>query len=200
MFKTSTFAYWCCQIAGWGFVWGFLVLNNRVFHPGEVSILMRCGSGLLATHALRTLLRRYLHPAQSLRKEGLWLLLAIICTTALFAALRCVGLYYFTEFHGVLTFHKVLVLTIDSLLLVIPWTLIYWFYRLVVYNKTQALERRRLEWRLREMQIRAGESGVTMEELMDEIGRIMSLIDENPDGARREITAFSRLLREGYLH
>ena len=38
-----------------------------------------------------------------------------------------------------------------------------------------------------------------MEGLMDEIGHIVRLIDENPARARSEITAFSRLLREGYL-
>ena len=38
-----------------------------------------------------------------------------------------------------------------------------------------------------------------MDGLMEEIGRILALIDENPSGARSEITAFSRLLREGYL-
>jgi hypothetical protein len=77
--------------------------------------------------------------------------------------------------------------------------LIYWGYRLVIRNRAQALERHRLEWRLREMQTRAGESGITMDGLMEEISRIVALIDENPARARSEITVFSRLLREGYL-
>lgn len=199
MFKTSTPAYWCCQVAGWGLVWGTLKLNGYYGSVDQHRVLITISSGLLATHALRTIVRRYLPPTPSFRKEGLRLIGAIIFTTGLVTALRCLGHYFFTEYDGIYTPDKVFVIITDSLLFVIPWMLIYWFYRLVVYNRTQARERRRLEWRLREMQTHAGESGVTMEDLMKEIGHITALIDENPARARSEITSFSRLLREGYL-
>ena len=49
------------------------------------------------------------------------------------------------------------------------------------------------------MQTRAREAGISMEGLMDQIAGILPLIDDDPARARNEITAFSRLLREGYL-
>ena len=175
------------------------MLNGYFYYVTQGKVLITCGSGLLATHLLRTFVRRYLPPTQSFRKESLRLLLAIIVTTGLATIFRCLGLYYFTEYHGILTSFKVLVIIIYSLLLVTPWMLIYWFYRLVVYNRAQTLKRRRLEWRLREMQTHTSGSEVTMEDIMEEVNRIVALIDENPARARSEITAFSRLLREGHL-
>ena len=159
-----------------------------------------CVAGLLGTHLLRTFLRRYARQTLSPPKEALRLLLAILFTTGVATAFKCLGFYFFEKYHGALTSYALFLLfPADYLLLIVPWTLIYWFYRFVTLNRVQTRERRRLEWRLKEMQTRAGESGITMEDLMEEIGRILALIDENPSRARNEITAFSRLLREGYL-
>lgn len=200
MFKTSTLAYWCCQAAGWGMAWGTLRLNSCLSYPVNPGItLYTCISGLIATHLLRVCLHRFASRALTLPKEGLYLLVSIILTTGLATALKCLALYYFID--DALSWYAVfLFIPLDYLLLIIPWTLIYWGCRLVARTRAQAIERHRLEWRLREMQTHAGESAITVEDLMAEVNRIVDLIDENPSRARSEITAFSRLLRESYLH
>jgi hypothetical protein len=202
MFKTSTFAYWCCQLVGWGLV-GLIFKLNSLFSssPNLKATTVTCVAGFLATHLLRTFLRSYVRRTLPFPKEGVRLLLAIFVTTGLATAFKCLGLYFFSEYDFLhLTSEKVfMVIPVDYLIVIVPWTLIYWFYRTAVRTTAQNLERRRLEWRLKEMQTRAGESGITMDGLMEEIGRILTLIDENPTRARNEITAFSRLLREGYL-
>ncbi|HEV2479784.1 MAG TPA: hypothetical protein VGS79_08960 [Puia sp.] len=197
MFRTSTLAYWCCQAAGWGLAWGVLTLNQFYFNAKPEINLIICASGFLATHLLRTFIRRYLPPTPSFRKEGVRMILAMIFTTGLFTAFRYLGSYYLLHHHLDIT--SQVATYFDDFLFILPWTLIYSGYRLVVRTRAQALERRRLEWRLREMQAHAGESEVTMEDLMEEVNRIVALIDENPESARSEITAFSRLLREGHL-
>lgn len=173
-------------------------MNGEISHWHSNIAPYTCIAGFLATHVLRTCMHRFAPRALTLPKEGLYLLLAIILTTGLATALKCVGLYYFDD--RSVTWWGVFIFTpTDYLILIIPWTLIYWGYRLVIRTRAQTLERRRLEWRLKEMQSHASGSEVTMEDLMAEVNRIVALIDENPESARSEITAFSRLLREGYL-
>jgi hypothetical protein len=198
MFKTSTLAYWCCQAAGWGFVWGILTMNGYISLARDHYVLHTCIPGFLATHLLRTCMHRFAPRTLTPPKEVLYLLLAIILTIGLATALKSLWLYYFVDYN--LTWYVVfLIFPADYLLLIIPWILIYWGYRLVIRARAQTVQRRRLEWRLREMQTHAAESEITMENLIDEVNRIVELIDENPARARSEITAFSRLLREGYL-
>lgn len=200
MFKTSTFAYWCCQVVGWGMAWGVMALNGVFHYSPYGKIAINCVAGFLATHLLRAFMRRYARQVLPFPKESIRLLLAIFFTTGLATVFKALGFYFFEEYHGVLTSSKLFLLfPMDYLLLIVPWTLFYWFYRFVVRSKVQDLERRRLEWRLSEMQDRARELGISMEGLMDKMGRILALIEEDPARARSEITAFSRLLREAYL-
>lgn len=173
-------------------------MNGDIYHWYTNIAPYTCIPGFLATHFLRTYMHRCARHALSLPKEGLYLLLGIILTTGLATALKCAGLYYFDD-HTLTCCMVFLSIPMDYLLLIIPWTLIYWGYRWVIRTRAQTLERRRLEWRLNEMQTHANGSEVTMEDLMAEVNRILALIDENPESARSEITAFSRLLREGYL-
>jgi hypothetical protein len=200
MFKTSTFAYWCCQFAGWGLAWSIYVLNGFNYHTHTDKMTITCVSGFLATHLLRTFLRRYASQTLPFPQEGPRLLLAIFFTAGLATALKGMGLYFFEEYHGTLTSAKLFLLfPADYLLLIVPWTMIYFGYRFISQRRTQTIELRRLEWRLKEMQTRADKSAITVEDLMGEINHILALIDENPGRVRNEITAFSRLLRESYL-
>ena len=99
MFNTSTLAYWCCQAAGWGLAWGIYKMNGEISHWHSNIAPYTCIAGFLATHVLRTCMHRFAPRALTLPKEGLYLLLAIILTTGLATALKCVGLYYFDDLY-----------------------------------------------------------------------------------------------------
>lgn len=199
MFKTSTFAYWCCQVAGWTAAWGVYALNSHYNHATSSIGTIVCVSGFLATHLLRTFMHRYARTILPFPKESIRLLLAIFFTTGLATAFKTLGFYYFRPYFEITPVKLFLLYPTDYLLLIVPWMLLYWGYRFVLRGRAQARERRRLEWRLQEMQTRARELGISMEGLMDEMGRILPLIEKDPASARNEITAFSRLLREAYL-
>lgn len=174
-------------------------MNGYLVNHANSNIALYTGiPGFLATHVCRTCMRRFAPRIMSLPKAGWYLLLAIFLTTGLATALKGLAIYYFQQ-HDLSWSSVFLTIPADYLLLIIPWMLIYWGYRLEIRNRAQTIERRRLEWRLREMQRKAGESGITMDGLMEEISHIIALIDENPASARNEITLFSRHLREGYL-
>jgi hypothetical protein len=126
--------------------------------------------------------------------------LAALFTSALAAILKGVGFYFFARYHGGVTPARLfLAFSEEYLFLVGPWTLIYWGHRVIVRNRQQAAELRRLHTQLEQMQTLAGELGISVDGLLEETRRIARLIDENPGQARIAITAFSRLLREGYL-
>lgn len=199
MFKHSTRSYWSCQFIGWGLTWGIYNLNSRNGYPVGHSITSTCICGLLATHVLRMVMHRYGQRMLPLKKEAIRLTLATFSTAALAAILRILTLYFFVTHYTSSIPFRLLRSSMDYVLLIAPWTLIYWGHRAILRNRRQANEQRRLHWQLEQMQTRAGELGISMDQLIEEIGRIRPLIDENPTRARSQITAFSRLLREGYL-
>jgi hypothetical protein len=199
MFKQSTFAYWSCQFIGWGLIWGIYNLNSLNGYAVGRSFAMTCACGFLATHVLRMVMHRYGRRMLPLKTEAIRLILATFFTAALAAILRVLAIYFFVTHYASSTPLRLLKSSMDYVLLVAPWALLYWGHRVMVRNTQQASELRRLHWQLEQMQTRASELGISMDQLLVEIGRIKPLIDENPSQARSEITAFSRLLREGYL-
>jgi hypothetical protein len=199
MVKHSALAYWSCQFAGWALTWGLYNLNRLLGHVAGHQVAMTCVCGFLATHVLRMVMHRYGQRMLPLKNEAIRLTLATFLTATLAAILRVLAIYFFVTHYASLTSLRLLRSSMDCVLLIAPWSLIYWGHRIIIQNRQQSSELRRLHWQLEQMQTRAGELGISMDRLMEEIGRIRPMIDENPARARSEITAFSRLLREGYL-
>jgi hypothetical protein len=200
MFKRFPIAYWSCQFLGWGLTWGICALNQFYGYVAGYKITITCVAGFLATHVLRTVMHRYGQRPLFLKKEAVRLILAAFFTAVLAAILKGVGFYFFAGYHGLLTPARLfLTFPVDYLLLVGPWTLLYWGHRVTLRNRRQAGELYRLHSQFDQMQTRARELGISVDELLEETRRIARLIDENPAQARIAITAFGQLLREGYL-
>ena len=75
----------------------------------------------------------------------------------------------------------------------------YCLYFHIQKARQKNVELRRLELLLQEKSATAGDTAVDIESITRSLDRIRSLIDEDASGARSEITAFSQLLRTGYL-
>jgi hypothetical protein len=83
------------------------------------------------------------------------------------------------------------------LIVIGPWTILYYGYHYMRKTRTEDLQRRRLGLLLKERQ----ELGpvVDIDFITDSLNHIKSTIDQDPEASRQEITAFSQLLRNGYL-
>jgi hypothetical protein len=91
-------------------------------------------------------------------------------------------------------------LNVPSYIMVItPWAIIYYGYDCIQKNKRHDLENKRLECLLQEKESSAERPAVDIDFITGALNNIQSMIDENPGRSRDEITAFSQLLRKGYL-
>jgi hypothetical protein len=88
---------------------------------------------------------------------------------------------------------------LEYILLFLPWTIIYCLYHHIQKTREKNTELRRLELLLKEKAATANDTTVDIESITRSLDRIRSLIGEDTTRARAEITAFSQLLRKGYL-
>jgi len=66
-------------------------------------------------------------------------------------------------------------------------------------TRSEDLHRRRLGLLLKERQEPAKDPTVDIDFITDSLNHIKSMIDQDPQASREEITAFSQLLRNGHL-
>jgi hypothetical protein len=159
--------------------------------------------GLLITHILRNAILSCGWLNLPLRQGLPRLLLAIILAAAVGGLIRAtvfsVGGMSSTLMERLPWRLRILKGGLVYTLLFLPWTIIYCLYYHVQKSLQKNAEIRRLELLLKEKSATAGDSAVDIESITRSLDRIRSLIDEDAAGARAEITAFSQLLRKGYL-
>jgi hypothetical protein len=88
---------------------------------------------------------------------------------------------------------------ISYIIVITPWTLFYYAYHYMQKTRSEDLHRRRLGLLLKERQELAKDPPVDIDFITDSLNHIKSMIDQDPEASREEITAFSQLLRNGYL-
>jgi hypothetical protein len=82
---------------------------------------------------------------------------------------------------------------------ILPWLIIYVGIHQVRYARENTKRKERLEYLVKEQESADTGPAIDLEDLTGTLDHIRSLIDQDPNSARREITTFSRLLRSGHL-
>jgi hypothetical protein len=204
-FSTISKYYWLCQIGGWSGIYGLILTLNQTLIKSNVIeyAVLTCLSGLLVTHLLRIAIRRFGWLNLPPKKGLVRLLVAVVLASTLAAWTRILGIDGLNRITAVSAFflrrRVVFGSIIEYAILITSWALIYCFYVYIEKNRKESLEKRRLEQKLQLMKQQAGESAVDVDFLIDSLHRIQSSIEENPTRSRAEITAFSNLLRRGFL-
>lgn len=184
--------YYVYQLTGWGVVISGVFLLPR----GMTGVLgIEVLAGLVSSHLLRMVIIR----AGWLEKpiERVWPLLsvALLLTCVVAYGIKRVGCAWLTGWSG----GQFLPGIFEYLLLLLPWTGIYFIYHYIQKSRQQCVRARELKQRIAVMQQQCEESGTDMEGIMVTLQRISSLIEEDPGRSREEITEFSKLLRSGYM-
>jgi two-component system LytT family sensor kinase len=204
MSKNVSRYYWWCQLGGWGFLGLVLVLfaPTTNYEPitwklvGHIGIVML--SGVLATHIFREVLRRsgwlMLPVEKALPKLLIGVLL--ICTLdtmiriAAFNVLNLASSRPKTDF-----ITRLLVNNFENSLLIVPWTLIYYFYHYIEKSRRQQLDTLKLEALVKELELKTIKSHINPHFIFNALNSIRALVDENPVRARTAITELSNILR-----
>jgi hypothetical protein len=207
MATSSSRHYLYCQLIGWSMLLVLLIFFNSVISrlhiPGTVEIsLITCLAGLFTTHLLRNFIRRH-HYLMLPFWPILPKLLLLTVTTALIAGLlRIAGLSLWATIMTLppwFKYRNILGNTSEYFFLFIPWTTLYCLYFYIQRRQQAAIEKKRLELLLKEKELSTDGKVVDIDDLIDTLDRIRSLIDNDPGRARAGITAFSHLLRKGLL-
>jgi len=196
--------YWWCQISGWGFLGLVIVLNSSTFEQKitdkliglmAVSVL----SGILITHIFREVIRRsgwLLLPVEKALPKFLIGILLTCVTAGLLRILVVDALNLVSLSRNKMDFMpRLLATTLDSGLLIIPWTLIYYFYHYIENSRKQQLDTLKLEALVKELELKTIKAHINPHFIFNALNSIRALVDENPARARTAITELSNILR-----
>jgi two-component system, LytTR family, sensor kinase len=187
--------YLYCQSIGWGmFLVAGISIGSRFGYLFVTSLI-----GLFITHILRNTILSYGWLNWPLPQGLPRLLLATILAAAVGGMIKVI-VFSLGRMTLRLPWHsRILACSIEYILLFLPWTIMYCLYYQIQKTRQKNAEIRRLELLLQERSATAGDTAVDIESITRSLDRIRSLINEDAAGARAEITAFSQLLRKGYL-
>ena len=205
MAKNASRYYWFCQLGGWGF-WALILvwLNSSTFESRITYKLVGLAvvaalSGFLVTHIFREVIRRTgwlsLPVEKALPKFFIGTLLTCVAGAliriTLVDALDLVSLARGkTDFVS-----RLLLTTFESGLMIVPWTLIYYFYHYIEKSRKQQLDTLKLEALVKELELKTIKAHINPHFIFNALNSIRALIDENPGRARTAVTELSNILR-----
>lgn len=195
MHRPSTRYYLYCQAGGWGGVAALLIISTILVHiklrwPVLAGFIF---PGILCTQLLRNVIRHYHWLDLPLRRSLARILPAFLLALITAALIR-------STFPNNPHFpHQFLPSIAEFNFVFFPWLLLYVGIHQIRYARENNLKKQRLEHLIKEQE--SADTGPTIdpEDLTATLEHIRSLIDTDPNSARLEITAFSRLLRSGHL-
>src|ERR1700759_3531784 len=190
MTKNGSKYYWWCQIGGWGSLALVMVLNSSTLEQKitqkEVGIMViTILTGIFVTHIFREVIRRSGWAMQDVQKVLPKFLIGIVLADALNLVPHKT-----TEFMP-----RLLTITADTGLMIIPWTLIYYFYHYIQISSKQQLDTFKLEALVKELELKTIKAHINPHFIFNALNSIRALIDENPTRARTAITELSNILR-----
>jgi two-component system, LytTR family, sensor kinase len=198
--------YWLCQIGGWGVLGLSLVMiNTTVVKPKELTtnliylytaILVILGFG--TTHLFREVIRSSGWLKLPVEKALPKFLIGIFLTCVGASVIRIAILGVISMAHARET-PKILADLLASIseyaIIVIPWTVFYYFYHYIENSRKQQLDTLKLEALVKELELKTIKAHINPHFIFNALNSIRALIDENPTRARRAVTELSNILR-----
>ncbi len=193
-----------CQLTGWGFLALVMVMNSFIFQQRVTNklidlMVLAVLAGMLTTHLFREVIRRsgwlLLPVEKALPKLVIGILLTCIADS-LIRILVVDAMHLVSEDRKNVDFlTRLLTNTIDCGLMIIPWTLIYYFYHYIEKSRKQQLDTLKLEALVKELELKTIKSHINPHFIFNALNSIRALVDENPIRARTAITELSNILR-----
>lgn len=201
--KNASRYYWLCQVSGWGFLGLVMVLFSSTFDQkitvkliGFLAVVV--ATGIFTTHIFREVIRRSGWLMLPVEKALPNLLVGVLLTCVADSLIRIVvvdSLSLSITRQKMDFLPRLLATTFDNGLLIIPWTLIYYFYHYIEKSRKQQLDTLKLEALVKELELKTIKSHINPHFIFNALNSIRALVDENPVRARTAITELSNILR-----
>jgi hypothetical protein len=200
--KNASKYYWWCQIGGWAFLALVIVVLSATSFEQKITdrfiynTLIVALSGLFSTHLFREVIRR-----------SSWLPLPVEKALSRFVigiVLTCIAGSLIRIFLGTLAglapsnsdfIGRLVAMTAEYGIMIIPWTLIYYVYHYVENSRRQQLDTLKLEALVKELELKTIKAHINPHFIFNALNSIRALIDENPVRARTAVTELSNILR-----
>ena len=156
-------------------------------------------SGILVTHIFREVVRRSGWLLLPVEKALSKFFIGIVLTCVAWALIRISAVDALellslgrrkADFMS-----RLLATTLEGGLMIIPWTLIYYFYHYIENSRKQQLDTLKLEALVKELELKTIKAHINPHFIFNALNSIRALIDENPTRARTAITELSNILR-----
>ncbi len=201
--KNTARYYWWCQIGGWSLFALVIILFDSIMvekaTPKSIEqMIVMFFSGMLATHLFREFIRRSTWLMLPIERALPKFLLGVFVTCIVASLFRIAIVDVFGLINNKKKFDFLLTLIFSSLeygILIIAWTIIYYFYHYIEKSRKQQLDTLKLEALVKELELKTIKSHINPHFIFNSLNSIRALIDENPSRARTAITELSNILR-----
>src|SRR5258707_773178 len=160
MTKKGSKYYWRCQIGGWGSLALLLVLNSTTLEQKitrkDVQVMMiTVLTGILVTHIFREVIKHSGWALLTVEKALPKFLVGIVLTCIAIGLTR-IGLADALNLVSSKSefMPRLLIITADTSVMIIPWTLIYYFYHYIQISSKQQLDTFKLEALVKELELK----------------------------------------------
>lgn len=201
MFKRIS-RYWWCQILGW-ITYAIVNLFFAYSFAGSfgslylVNLLVIMFFGILATHLLRSIIKRlnwfqYSFENQMLLFFGLTVSAGVI----IYVGNTITGnLFRYSWQQRGLTDQTTLTYLLPIFLITSIWWLIYFVWHYIERSRNSQVDQLKLESTVKELELKTIKSQLNPHFIFNALNSIRALVDENPQRARTAITELSNILR-----
>jgi LytS/YehU family sensor histidine kinase len=155
-------------------------------------------AGIFVTHIFREVIRRSGWLRLTVEKALPKFLVGVLLTCLAGALLRVLiveALDIYSSSRGKDFFSRIMGLTLENGLTIVPWTLIYYFYHYIESSRKQQLDTLKLEALVKELELKTIKAHINPHFIFNALNSIRALIDENPVRARAAVTELSNILR-----
>lgn len=196
--------YWWCQIIGWGadaavsifFAWTY---RDKVTPEFVQRVLIVVGLGLLLTHLMREVILRLKVLQKSFDRQAIYFVLITVGFSIIYSFFMLIFWRELNLLEGREKEYSLLRLmiggTFNSFVTLLVWNLIYFMYHYVEKNRTEQIDKLRLEALIKELELKTIKSHINPHFIFNSLNSIRALVDENPGRARTAITELSNILR-----
>ena len=156
-------------------------------------------AGIFVTHIFREVIRRAGWLRLTVEKALPKFLVGVLLTCIAGALVRILivdSLDFLSVSRGKANFvSRVMGLTLENGITIIPCTLIYYFYHYIENSRKQQLDTLKLEALVKELELKTIKAHINPHFIFNALNSIRALIDENPVRARAAVTELSNILR-----
>jgi two-component system, LytTR family, sensor kinase len=196
--------YWWCQIIGWGadaavslfFAWTY---RDKVTPEFVQRVAIVVVLGFILTHIMREVILRLKVLQKNFDKQAIYFIAITIGFAIIYSFLMLLCWRELNLLEGREKQYSLLRLmiggTFNSFVTLLVWNLIYFMYHYVEKNRTEQIDKLRLEALVKELELKTIKSHINPHFIFNSLNSIRALVDENPGRARTAITELSNILR-----